>query len=257
MMPSLFLAHGSPMTAIEDTQYTRFLDQFGQTLKPEAIVIFTAHWESATLSVTYTDNAYETIYDFGGFPPELYAVKYEAKGSKQIASQVIDRFEQKGIPVRKDEQRGLDHGTWTLLHRLFPKADIPVVQISVHPFLPPSEQYAIGEALRGLGADNILVIGSGVTVHNLSVLNWGDRFGAPETWASGFDDWLIDQIEKKDLDRLFRYEELAPEARKAVPRPEHFVPLFLAMGSGDPNAEPIILHRSYEFGTLSYLCFQF
>lgn len=258
MVPALFLAHGSPMTAIEDTPYTQFLEEYAKTLHPKAIVIFTAHWESSILTISSTDDVYETIYDFGGFPPELYAVKYNARGSKVLASELQERFGKQGIETRTDSTRGLDHGSWTLLKRIFPKADIPVVQVSVHPFLPPSEQYRIGQALQGLGEEDILVIGSGVTVHNLRALKWNQpRFAEPEQWAVQFDDWIVDNIEKRDLDTLFRYEELAPHARMAVPREEHFVPLYIALGAGSPDRQPKVIHRSYEFGTLSYLSFAF
>ncbi|MDO7906728.1 class III extradiol ring-cleavage dioxygenase [Paenibacillus sp. JX-17] len=255
MISPIFLAHGSPMTAIEQSPYTKFLDAYGQTLHPKAIVIFTAHWESPVLTVTSTDDVYETIYDFGGFPPELYAVQYPARGSVSLAERLTRRFEAQGIDVRKDERRGLDHGSWTLLHRLFPAADIPVVQISVHPFLPPTQQLAIGEALRGLDAEDILIIGSGVTVHNLRMVDWDAV--EPTEWAVQFDDWLIEQVQSWDTWKLDRYRELAPHAVRAVPREEHFVPLFLAMGSSTPDRKPEILHRSYQMGTLSYLSFSF
>ncbi|MDF2670484.1 MAG: dioxygenase extradiol-like protein [Paenibacillus sp.] len=257
MIQPLFLAHGSPMTAIEDTEYTRFLEQLGPKLKPKAIVIFSAHWESEVLAISSTDDTYETIYDFGGFPPDLYSIKYKARGSKKLAAELADRFKHNGIENRLDETRGLDHGSWTMLHRMYPQADIPVVQLSVHPYLATSEQYRIGEALRGLDQEDILIIGSGVTVHNLRVLNWGDRHGTPERWATGFDDWLIDHIQSSDKEALFRYMELAPAAKQAVPTPEHFVPLYIALGSGDPARKPEVIHRSYEFGTLSYLSMQF
>jgi 4,5-DOPA dioxygenase extradiol len=258
MLPALFLAHGSPMTAIEDTKYTEFLEEYAKTLQPKAIVIFTAHWESSILTISATDDVYETIYDFGGFPPELYAVKYPAKGSKTLAAEVQARLEKQGIEVQTDARRGLDHGSWTLLKRLFPKADIPVVQISVNPFLPPSEQFRIGEALQGLGEEDILVIGSGVTVHNLRALKWNQpRDTKPEAWAVQFDDWIVENILKRDLDTLFRYEELAPHARMAVPREEHFVPLYIALGAGSPDRQPQVIHRSYDFGALSYLSIAF
>lgn len=255
MIPPLFLAHGSPMLAIEETDYTRFLEGLGRRIKPKAIVVFSAHWEQDTIAVTATDGVYETIYDFYGFPPELYAVSYPAKGSKTLAASIAGRFGKQGIEVRLDESRGLDHGSWTLLYRMYPQADIPVVQISVNPYLAPKEQVAIGRALQGLVQEDILVIGSGVTVHNLRMVHWDQT--EPEPWAVAFDDWLIGRLEDKDLDALNRYEELAPYARQAVPRAEHFVPLFLAMGSAEPQAKPQVLHRSYQFGTLSYLSFQF
>jgi 4,5-DOPA dioxygenase extradiol len=257
MVPALFLAHGSPMTAIEDTVYTRFLNDLGRQYQPDAIVIFTAHWETDVLTISSIDDEYETIYDFGGFPPELYAVKYPAKGSKQVAAKLAKLFDKQGIVVRLDTQRGLDHGSWTLLAQMYPKADIPVVQISVNPFLTAQEQYAIGLSLRGLGSDNIMVIGSGVTVHNLRAVKFGQRDAAPEQWAVDFDDWLVDKIQSKDLASLFNYEAAAPNARLAVPRDEHFVPLLIALGSGDPLNQAEVIHRSYDYGALSNLCFQF
>ncbi|MFD2444407.1 DODA-type extradiol aromatic ring-opening family dioxygenase [Bacillus sp. CGMCC 1.16607] len=254
-MQSLFLAHGSPMNAIEDKEYTRFLENFGKTLQPKAIVLFTAHWESEVLTISSSDEPYETIYDFYGFPDELYQMKYPAKGDSKLANRIEERLTSKGIPVKKDYSRGLDHGSWTLLKRLFPQADIPVVQISVNPFLHPEKQFQIGEALRGLGKEDILIIGSGVTVHNLRIIKWGQT--TPEEWAVRFDDWLIERIEKEDYESLFEYEKLAPNAQMAVPRPEHFVPLYIAMGSADTLSNAKVIFRNYEFGTLSNLCYQF
>jgi 4,5-DOPA dioxygenase extradiol len=255
MIPSLFLAHGSPMLAIEQTEYTRFLSELAGKMKPKAIVVFTAHWEQPVTTVSSSDDVYETIYDFGGFPDELYRVKYPARGSSVVAGIVKERLKRHGIEYAEDTSRGLDHGSWTLLHRMYPEADIPVVQVSVNPYLPPAEQYKIGEALRGLGNDDILVIGSGVTVHNLRIIKWGQKTAEP--WAVEFDDWLIEQMDKGDTASLFDYAGKAPHARTAVPRAEHFVPLYIAMGSGDPARKPEVVHRSYDMGTLSYLCLQF
>ncbi|UVI30848.1 DODA-type extradiol aromatic ring-opening family dioxygenase [Paenibacillus spongiae] len=254
MIPALFLAHGSPMLAIEQTPYTAFLEKLGKQYQPKAIVIFTAHWETEKVTISAMDDEYDTIYDFGGFPDELYTIRYKAKGSTAIASLVEEKLASQGIAAGKDTQRGLDHGSWTLLHRMYPHADIPVIQVSVNPYRSPEDQYKIGAALKELGGENIMVIGSGVTVHNLRMIHWGQT--APEPWAVEFDDWLLEHIERKDVSSLFRYAELAPHAKLAVPRAEHFVPLFIAMGSGNqPQAS--VIHRSYDMGTLSYLCLQF
>jgi 4,5-DOPA dioxygenase extradiol len=255
MVPSLFLAHGSPMLALEDTDYTRFLEKLGKDINPKAIVIFTAHWEKENLTISSIDEAYATIYDFYGFPNELYEIKYPAKGSVKLASMLKDQFQQNGISADLDRKRGLDHGSWTLLYKMYPEANIPVVQISVNPFLTPEKQYQIGKVLRGLGEKDILVVGSGVTVHNLRLVNWEQT--VPEQWAVDFDDWLIDKIQQKDLTSLFNYEKLAPHASRAVPRPEHFVPLFIMIGSSNDFEASKVIHRSYDFGTLSYLCLQF
>ncbi|PAQ13172.1 dioxygenase [Bacillaceae bacterium SAOS 7] len=254
MMPSLFLPHGSPMIAIEDTDYTRFLRKLGESLKPKAVVLFTAHWESAVMQISSRDDEFETIYDFGGFPPALYEVTYPAKGSTVVAKQLQERFQAHAIESELDTKRGLDHGTWTLLTHLFPNADVPVVQVSVHPFLPPEEQIRIGEAVKGLGAEDILVIGSGVTVHNLRLLNWGQK--TPEDWAVQFDDWLLEQLDAGKIANLTQYKQLAPFANQAVPREEHFVPFFIALGAGN-ESEPKVLFRDYDLGTLSYMALQF
>jgi 4,5-DOPA dioxygenase extradiol len=257
MMSPVFVAHGSPMMALEDTPASRFLEEFGSTVRPKAIVVFTAHWESKVLTMSSPEGVFSTIYDFGGFPPELFAVKYPAPGSPELLARIRDRFQAAGIAVEESD-RGLDHGSWVPLSRMFPQADIPVVQISVNPFLPPAEQFKIGEALRGLEDEDILIVGSGVTVHNLRKIEWGKpRNRTPEDWALQFDDWLLDKLEKKDIEGLFRYEEEAPHAKVAVPREEHFVPFFITLGSGKPGRDARVLHRSYEFGVLSYLSLQF
>jgi 4,5-DOPA dioxygenase extradiol len=253
IVPALFLAHGSPILALEDNAYTAFLRDWGRKHRPEAVLVFTAHWESGVTTLTFTDGEYETIHDFGGFPEELYRMTYPAKGSTRVARLAEEALRSAGLPVRRDETRGLDHGSWVLLSKLFPEADVPVVQASVNPYLSAEEQYRIGRALRGLGEQNVLVIGSGATVHNLFALRWEQK--EPEPWAVAFDDWLIERIGNGRLEDLFRYDELAPHARMAVPRPEHFVPLLIALGSG--NGTPQVAYREYEHGSLSYLSFQF
>lgn len=255
MMPSLFIGHGSPFLAVQQNEYAKFLLELGQRFNPKAIVIFSAHWESEVLSITYTDAVLDTVYDYYGFPEEMYQIKYPAKGSTEIAHVLEKRFSNAGIKTKRETKRGLDHGTWVALRHMFPKADIPIIQLSVHPFLSPKEQYNIGEALQGLGEEDILVIGSGTTVHNF---NWMfPNAKEPIKEAVEFDNWLIDKILKRDLDSLDQYGQLAPHAHLAVPRPEHFVPLFIAMGSGDQNKIPKVINQTYEYGSMSNLCLEF
>jgi 4,5-DOPA dioxygenase extradiol len=255
MVPSLFISHGTPYLAVETNEYTRFLNDLGKSITPKAIVIFSAHWESEVLSITYTDDILDTVYDYYGFPKEMYEVKYPAKGSTKIASILEERFKNHGIKTRREIKRGLDHGSWVALKHMYPNANIPVIQISVNPFLSIEEQFNIGKALRGLGNEDILVIGSGTTVHNLREIF--PELKTPKIEAVEFDSWLIEKIEDRDLDSLNRYIELAPYALFAVPRPEHFVPLFNAMGSGEENKIPKVINRSYEMGTFSNLGFEF
>lgn len=255
MMPSLFIAHGAPSLALEENVYTEFLQKLGQELpKPKAIVLFSAHWESTTQLVSSAAN-YETIYDFGGFQPELYQIKYPAQGQAETTAEVERLFAEAGIPVQTDDVRGLDHGAWVVLRLLYPDADIPVIALSVNRYLTGEQQYQVGQALASLREQDILVIGSGGTVHNLRRLNWESNGVDP--WASEFDNWLHDKLVSWDMESLFSYDTLAPSAQAAVPTPEHFVPLLLAMGAGHQNKQASLLFKAYQYGNLSLSCWKF
>jgi len=259
MLPSLFIAHGAPLLAIENNEYTQFLSAYGQTLpRPRAIVVFSAHWESTAQQVSKVDT-YETIYDFGGFPEALYQIKYPAKGDADIAGQIEQRFTAHGVTFQVESKRGLDHGAWVILRLLYPAADIPVVAMSVNPRLTPDAQYRIGQALADLRAMDVLVIGSGGTVHNLGAVKMNQAASEVDDWAVGFDDWLTERIERWDLDALFHYDTLAPNAKRAVPTygNEHFVPIFYAMGAADDAQQAVRVHRSYRYGNLSHSVWQF
>ena len=172
MINSLFICHGGPTLVVEKNEYTDFLKELGKKIKPKAIVVFTAHWENDITTISSIDESYEMIYDFYGFPKELYSVKYGAKGSTEVALRLQSMLKTHEIESRLDTKRGLDHGAWDILYLMYPKADIPVVQVSVNPELPLDKQYKLGEAIRELGQEDILVIGSGSTVHNLATVNW-------------------------------------------------------------------------------------
>ncbi|SDN30376.1 dioxygenase [Bacillus sp. OK048] len=258
MMPSLFIAHGAPLLAIEKNEYTQFLQQLGQSLpRPKAIVLFSAHWESNAQKVSEV-NQYDTIYDFGGFDPELYTIKYPAQGELEVSKEIQELFNKNGIPFEVDMKRGLDHGAWVVLRLLYPNADVPVIAMSVNPNLTPAEQYKIGKSLAALRADDVLIIGSGGTVHNLRAVSWGDD-GSVHQWALEFDDWIAHHLHTWDTDSLFKYDTLAPNAEFAVPKfgNEHFVPLFYAMGAADDNRKAALIHRSYRYGNLSHSVWQF
>ncbi|WP_139490937.1 dioxygenase family protein [Brevibacillus dissolubilis] len=263
MMPAFFICHGAPLLAIQENEYTAHLKQLknGLAAKPKAIVVFSAHYEREVTTITYRDDVYETVYDFYGFPDELYQIKYPARGSKQVADQMAELFREEGVALQLDAQSGLDHGTWVVLHHMYPQAEIPVIQVSVNLNLPPAEQYRIGRALRSLREQDVLVIGSGGTSHNLRSIDWSAT--EPADWTVAFDDWVIDKARVWDTAALFDYEQQAPYAKMAVPRAEHFVPFFLAMGSADRGKEAgganhtQVTHRSYEYGTLSHIVFCF
>ncbi|MWV46316.1 dioxygenase [Paenibacillus sp. HJL G12] len=255
MMPSYFFAHGAPSLVLEEHAYTNLLKEFAAGKpKPKAIVIFSAHWEESVQTVSSVDQ-YSTIYDFGGFQDELYRMTYPAPGERSLSEQIRSLFTKQGIKSKPDEERGLDHGAWAVLKLIYPDADIPVVALSVNRYLSNEQQYEIGKALSELREQDVLIIGSGGTVHNLRSVNW--RAQGVDEWAGAFDNWLQSKLEAWDTDSLFHYEELAPYARMAVPTSEHFIPLLIAMGTGDANRKAKLLHRSYQYGNLSLSCWQF
>ena len=258
MLPSFFIAHGAPLIAVENNEYTQFINQLGQSLpRPKAIVLFSAHWESRSQKVSEVDT-YDTIYDFGGFDPALYTIKYPAQGDQQISQEIKDLFTANGVPFEVESKRGLDHGAWVVLRLLYPEADIPVIAMSVNQQLTPAEQYKIGKSLSALREKDVLIIGSGGTVHNLRILDWADN-GKIQQWALEFDDWLAHHLHNWDADAVFKYETLAPNAEIAVPPygKEHFIPLLYAMGAADNSRQAKLLHRSYRYGTLSHSVWQF
>jgi 4,5-DOPA dioxygenase extradiol len=258
MMPSLFIAHGAPLLAIENNDYTRFLKQLGQSLsRPKAIVLFSAHWESDVQQVSRVDE-YSTIYDFGGFDPSLYTIQYPAHGNDDIAEEIEDLFTKNGISFENDTTRGLDHGAWVILRKLYPNAEIPVIAMSVNPKLTPDEQYKIGKSLSKLRDKDILIIASGGTVHNLRALKWANN-GEVDSWALKFDDWLAKKLDNWELQSLFNYDSLAPNASLAVPPygNEHFIPIFYAMGAVDNHPKATLLHREFRYGNLSHSVWQF
>ncbi|MFC0211404.1 DODA-type extradiol aromatic ring-opening family dioxygenase [Paenibacillus chartarius] len=255
MMPSYFFAHGAPSLVLERHAYTDFIRRFAADMpKPKAIVLFSAHWEETTQAVSAVDT-YGTIYDFGGFQEELYRMTYPAPGDRALAEEIRSLFTAHGIPSTMDEERGLDHGAWAVLKLMYPGADIPVVALSVNRYLTNEQQYEVGKALAKLRERDVLIIGSGGTVHNLRRVNW--RADAVDEWAAAFDEWLASTLEAWDLDALFAYREQAPYAREAVPTNEHFIPLLLAMGAADESRKAELLHRSYQYGNLSLSCWKF
>lgn len=255
MMPAYFFAHGAPSLVLEQHAYTDFLKSIAtETPKPKAIVLFSAHWEKTTQTISAVDT-HDTIYDFSGFQDELFQVTYPAKGDRSISDQVQALFAKGGIPSVLDEARGLDHGAWAVLKLIYPDADIPVVALSVNRNLTNEQQYEIGKALSDLRKQDVLIIGSGGTVHNLRRVKWNTE--AADDWAVAFDNWLQSKLETWDTEALFNYQELAPYAQDSVPTNEHFIPLLLAMGAGDGTKQARLLHRSYQHGNLSLSCWEF
>jgi 4,5-DOPA dioxygenase extradiol len=239
------------MLALEDGPAHRYLAGLGNRLgRPEGIVVVSAHHEEETPTVT-TNAAPPTIHDFGGFPRALFEMTYPAPGSPVLADEVRAALAARGIASRGDASRGLDHGVWVPLSLMYPAADIPVVSLSVQPHRGPAHHYALGQALRPLRERNILIMGSGTITHNLRELARPTPDAAEVPWAAAFSDWVAAQIEVRNIDGLLDYRERAPEARRAHPTDEHFLPFFAALGAGGADEPATRLHRSFTYGALA------
>jgi 4,5-DOPA dioxygenase extradiol len=256
-LPALFLSHGSPMLAVEDSPAGRFLDRLGTTLpRPRAILVASAHFTADRPTAGGHDRPH-TVHDFGGFPEPLYAIRYPAPGQPELAETVVARLAQAGLSGQIRPGHGLDHGVWVPLRRMYPLADIPVVPLSVNPTADAAWHYALGRALAGLREEGVLVIGSGGFVHNLGDLDWRHRDAPLAPWAGEFSGWMHERLAAGDLAALLEWRELAPHAGRAHPTTEHLMPLFVALGAAGGPTDVRVLHRSHELGTLALDAFAF
>ena len=257
LLPSLFLSHGAPTLALENSAAGRFLDGLsGRFPRPSAIAVISAHYPSTVPSVGGAANP-ETVHDFHGFAPELHRLHYPAPGAPDLAARIAAHWQRAGLPGRIDPLRGFDHGVWVVLRRMYPEADIPVVPISVDPRGDARHHHALGQALSGLRADNILLIGSGGLVHNLGQLDWRGGPAPLAPWAASFADWMDEALVTGDSQAMLDWETRAPHARRAHPTVEHLMPLFVALGAAGPGATAERLHRSHQFGSLALDAYAF
>ena len=249
ILPTLFISHGSPETAIATTPAHDFLQTLGKPYQAiRAALVISAHWETACPVVGASERP-ETIHDFSGFPDELYDIKYPAKGAPKLAAEVASLLETAGLQCQIDARRGLDHGAWVPLSLMFPDANIPVFQLSIQKSLDPATHLALGEALTDLRKEGMLVIGSGGAVHPLGYVTFPSP--TPFPWAVAFDDWLTDAVQRGDRQALVEYRTKAPYPERAHPRPYHYMPLLVALGAAGPKAKGKVLHQSWEYGFLS------
>lgn len=250
MFPSLFLSHGAPTLPLGDTPAKRFLTGLGKQLgRPDAILVASAHWETARPAITATE-VNKTIHDFYGFPPALYALRYPAPGSPALAERVSDLLCAAGLASALDHSRGLDHGAWVPLSLIYPEADIPTVQISLQRGLGPAHHLQIGRALAPLRQENVLIIGSGSFTHDLARLSSAAPDEAAPADVSQFADWMDRALVEGRSCDLVTYRSRAPFAAKNHPSEEHLLPLFVALGAvgGKPRVEH--LHQSTTYGVL-------
>lgn len=247
MLPSLFLSHGSPMMALTDSPARDFLRGLGRELgRPSAILVASAHWETRVPAFNSVERN-ETIHDFHGFPPALFAMRYEPPGAPWLAEAGAALLSKAGIANAIDPGRGLDHGAWVPLTLMYPGADIPVAQIGIQSSLDPAHHHRVGRALASLREQNVQIIGSGSFTHNLSLLRRDAVDGPQPADVVAFADWFDAAITGGRTDDLLAYRTRAPYAERQHPTDEHLLPLYVAMGAGGAAHR---LHSSAMYSAL-------
>lgn len=245
------------MSGLGGDDHAAALHAFGQAHQSaKAILVVSAHWQvSRPLRLTAWDRT-PLLYDFGGFPEELYQLTYPAPGNPALATRIAGVLRAADQNVTLNTERGLDHGAWVPLRLAWPEAVTPVLQLSF-PFVNPPELYQIGKALRPLRDDGFLVAASGGVVHNLRRVRLENKQAPVDDWAAEFDAWIAAQIESSNLQNLFDYRNLGPHARLSVPTTEHFDPLFIALGAAFPEERPQTIFEGFQYGNLSMRSFSF
>jgi len=251
MMPVLFVSHGAPTLPLEPGDTGAAWRKLGEQLpKPSAILVISAHWETSIPTVSRATRP-ETIHDFYGFPAELYKLQYPVPGAPELAQAAALALQKAGIPVQLDDTRGLDHGAWVPLSLMYPKADIPVAQLSLQPDRDPAWHIALGRALRPLREQGVLIIGSGSISHNLSAIFKHPQGEPVPEWVMEFCDWMAEKIKSGDLEALSAYRTLAPHAVQNHPTDEHLLPLFVALGAADRTESAVRLNHVMTYGMLA------
>jgi 4,5-DOPA dioxygenase extradiol len=251
-MPILFVGHGSPMNAIEDNVYSLAWNALGKMIqKPQAILSFSAHWFTRGTMVNDSP-APAMIYDMYGFPDELYRLQYPAAGLPELAQRARTLI---GDYVVIDNNWGIDHGTWSVLNRMFPEADVPIVQFSINTMLTPEQHYSIGQKLIPLRDEGVLLFGSGNIVHNLSRIDWQMDDGQP--WAQKFDQYIINAVLKGDHDAVIHYNQAGESSQLSVPTLDHFAPLLYVLSASDANDTVAVFNNVCLLGSMSMTSYLF
>jgi len=250
-MPALFVGHGNPMNAIEDNAYSRSWRAMGETLPtPHAILCVSAHWMTRGTTLVHIGERPKTIHDFGGFPRELFMQQYRAPGAPDVAAAAIELV--RSSHIETDSEWGLDHGAWSVLIQMFPKANIPVFQLSLDLSRDPAAHLALARELKPLREKGVLVIGSGNLVHNLGALAPG---APPYDWAQTFDAQMKERIEARDAVGVAAALGAGRAARLSHPTPEHFLPALFPLGVADEKDELSFFNASFDMASISMRSF--
>ena len=252
--PVLFVSHGAPLLAVHENSATAAWRRIGASLqRPRAVLVASAHHDAPGPALTGHAQP-ETIHDFHGFPRELYDIRYPAPGAPALAAEIRDTLASAGMPARVDAQRGIDHGVWVPLLRLFPNADVPVLSLSVDPLRDARSQHALGQALSALRDDGVLIVGSGSLTHNLRALDWHATASSGSEPARAFADWAQAHIAAGRVGDLLAWEA-APQARFNHPTPEHWLPFYIALGAAADASAPETHAAEFEYGVLAQHAF--
>jgi 4,5-DOPA dioxygenase extradiol len=252
-MPALFVGHGSPMNGIENNEFSLHWESLGKTLPiPKAVLVISAHWYTRGTHITAVNHP-DTIYDFLGFPRELYKVTYAAPGNPDLAKATADMITKTTVAL--DHEWGLDHGAWTVVRRMYPSAEIPVLQFSIDYTKGAQFHYELASELRELRKKGVLILGSGNMVHNLRILNWQDPQGGYD-WADEMNEKFKQLISAGDHKGLIAYEDLGPAAKLAIPTPEHYLPMIYLLGLQDKKDNVSFFNDKTVMGSVSMTSFQ-
>jgi 4,5-DOPA dioxygenase extradiol len=251
-MPVLFIGHGSPMNIINDNAYTRSLRTLGTSLpKPEHILVISAHWLTHGTFVCNADKPKQN-YDFYGFPDELYKIQYHPPGAPAIARSIVNELRSEN--VQADPEWGIDHALWAVLIKMYPQADIPVLEMSLNASINEQEHYLLAKKLSFLRRQNVLIIGSGNIVHNLRRIGYEEN-AEPYPWAIEFDKYIEDALLQKNINRLLHFKELSPAGEMAVPTNEHYLPMLYSAALWEEGEQIDFFHESIQNASISMRCF--
>ena len=255
-VPVVFLGHGNPMNALYENVWTRAWAALGAGLvpRPRAVLAISAHWYIQGTAVTASPRP-RTIHDFGGFPRELFAVRYDAPGDPALAARIAALLAP--LPVEADLSWGLDHGTWSVLRHVFPEADVPVVQLSIDETRPAAFHYELGVRLRALREQGVLLVGSGNVVHNLEAYAWGGHPAQPYDWALRFENTVRKRLLEGDHMSVVDYTAIGNDALLSVPTPEHYLPLMYVLGASFPGELVTFPTDGIDGGSISMLAMRF
>jgi len=251
MLPALFVSHGAPLVAIDGDPVQSAWTRLASCLpRPAAVLVMSPHWRSPTPLVA-SPAVHRTLHDFGGMPQALYALDYPAPGDPALAEAIGERLRAAGFDAALADRQDLDHGAWVPLRMMYPRVDVPVVQLAVQPRLGPRHHYALGLAVAALRADGVLVIGSGAITHNLREVRLDQRQATVPGWVRDFAGWMATELTAGNVDRLLDYRRLAPEAERNHPTEEHLLPLFFACGAAAGRLAAHRFHEGYAYGLLA------